>query len=124
MGDQDDGEALVAHPAQDPEQLIDALRGQHRGGLVQDEYLDAEVERLEDLHPLLLPHREPADLRVGIDLHVVVGEELLEPAPGLGQVEPLLGLGADDHVLDDRHRGHQFEVLVDHADAGLDGVAG
>ena len=86
VGDQNDGETLVSHPAKDAEQLLDSLRGQHRGGLVQDQDLDAEVERLEDLHPLLLADREAADLGVGIDLHVVVVEELVEAAPGLGEV--------------------------------------
>ena len=122
--DQDDGEALVSHGAKGAEQLLHALGGQDCGGLVQNENLDAEVERLEDLHPLLLAHREPPHLGVGIDLHVVAREELLETAPGLSQVEPLLGRGADDHVLDDRQRRHQLEVLVNHADSGLDGVAG
>ena len=40
--------------ADDLEQLVRLLRGQHGGRLVEDQHLGAAVERLQDLDPLLL----------------------------------------------------------------------
>ena len=37
----------------DPEQLVGLLRGEHGGGLVEDEEVDPPREGLEDLDPLL-----------------------------------------------------------------------
>ena len=47
--------------AQVAEQLVDLLRHQHRGGLVQDEDPGAAVEHLEDLHPLPVADAELLD---------------------------------------------------------------
>ena len=124
VGDQDDGQALVPHPAKDPEEFLDALRSENRRRLVQDQDLHAEVQGLEYLDPLLLSDGQPAHLGVRIDLDVIVAEELVEPAPHLRQIEPLAGRCTDDHVLDHRHRRNQLEVLVHHADTGRNGVAG
>ena len=43
----------------------------HRGWLVQDQDLDAAIQRLQDLDPLLLAHREGLDDRRGVDLEPV-----------------------------------------------------
>ena len=50
--DEDDRQALGLELAQVAEQLVDLLRDQHGGRLVQDQDLGAAVEHLEDLHPL------------------------------------------------------------------------
>ena len=52
-------------------------RGEHRGRLVQDQDLDAAVERLQDLDALLLADGEVLDRRVRIDLEPVRVGELL-----------------------------------------------
>ena len=63
--DEDDRQALGLELAQVAEQLVDLLRHQHRGRLVQDQDAGAAVEHLEDLHPLPVADAEVLDQRVG-----------------------------------------------------------
>ena len=48
------------------EQLVDLLRHQHRGGLVEDQDAGAAVEHLEDLDPLAIADAEVGDQRLGL----------------------------------------------------------
>ena len=110
--------------AQGAEQLLDLLRDEHRGGLVEDQRAGAPVEHLEDLDALPLAHPEVLHQRVGVDVEPVpVGDLPDAPARG-GDVQPAAGgrLAAQDDVLEDGEVVGELEVLVDHADAGLDGV--
>ena len=99
------------------------LRRQHRGRLVEDEDVRLAVERLEDLHALLLPDRDPVDPRVRVDGEPVAVGDLAHPSLGLGDVEDhpcgrrLLG---EDDVLGHCHHRDQHEVLVDHPHARID----
>ena len=49
--------------AQRCEQLVDLLRHEHRGGLVEDQDAGAAVEHLEDLDPLAIADAEVGDQR-------------------------------------------------------------
>ena len=53
MGDEDHGVAFGDKGSNDREKAVDLLRGEHRGGLVEDEQARAAIERLENLDPLL-----------------------------------------------------------------------
>ena len=68
VADEDDRFALGDHGTKCSEKSIDLLRRQHGGGLIHDEHLRAAIEHLQDLHALLLPHRELPDLGPRIDL--------------------------------------------------------
>ena len=57
--------------AQVAEELVDLLRDQHRGRLVEDEDPGAAVEHLEDLDPLPVADAEVLDQRVGVDVEPV-----------------------------------------------------
>ena len=88
------------------------------------EQLGPAQDRLEDLDPLLETERQVADACVRVDLE----RHSCGSPRGCGQ--PPRGAGAsarrverEHDVVRDRHRRHQHEVLVDHADAGRDGVA-
>ena len=59
--DQDDRRAVGAQLAQHGEQLVDLLRRQHRGRLVEDQHARVAVERLEDLDALLLADADLLD---------------------------------------------------------------
>ena len=59
--DEEDGEPLGLELAQVVEQLVDLLRHEHGGGLVEDEDPGAAVEDLEDLDPLPLADPEVLD---------------------------------------------------------------
>ena len=63
---------MIASPAFDQlaqrgEQRLALLRRQHRGRLVEDQDARAAVQRLQDLDPLALAHRQVADARVRVD---------------------------------------------------------
>ncbi len=60
VGDQQHRRAARAQGAQRVEQLLGLLRREHRGRLVEDQDARAAVERLQDLQPLALAHRQLA----------------------------------------------------------------
>ena len=62
VGDDDEGLSVRLHVAHDGEELVGLLRGQHGGGLVQNQDVGAAVEDLDDLHRLLLGDGHLVDL--------------------------------------------------------------
>ena len=122
VGDEDHRAALGGHGAQHREQGLGLLGGEDGGGLVEDQDAGVLGQDLEDLHPLLLAHRQLPDAGGGVDRQVValtqLVDALLDLAPGHRARTP------QGQVLGHREGGHQTEVLVDHADARGDGVAG
>ena len=68
VADEHDRLAGVTQLPQVVEQVLGLGRGQHRRGLVEDQDVDAPVERLEDLDPLLLADREILDDGRRVDL--------------------------------------------------------
>ena len=85
VGDEDDGRALIPQLFQHLEQVIRLLRGQHPGGLVEDQDAGAAIERLEDLDPLLQAHRQILDLLVQRHLETIVPGQLAEQFLGRRQ---------------------------------------
>src|SRR5262249_47911094 len=86
------------------------------------------VERLQDLDTLLLAERELPDARARIDGDPVPLAELRDTpldVPGVHEeLPPLAAVVAEDDVLRDGERRDEPEVLVDHADPGIEGLAG
>jgi hypothetical protein len=82
------------------------------------------VERLQDLHPLLVADREVLDQRIGIDVKLVVPRQPLQFLPRLRKrgVQHRAVLDAQDDVFQNREILHQLEMLEDHADSGADGT--
>ncbi len=112
-------------PAEDLEDLVGLLRGQHGGGLVEDEDPRVPIERLEDLDALLPADRQRTDLGLGVHLEPETAAELDDTLVGLLAIEeerPGHRLVAEHDVLGDGQHRHQHEMLVDHADATLDGI--
>ena len=62
VADEDDAAPRRGHRPQRPEQLVDLLRRQDRGGLVHDQDAGTAIEHLQDLHPLLLADGQLPDL--------------------------------------------------------------
>ena len=119
--DDDDGLAVVAHAAQDGEELVRLLRGEHGGRLVEDEDIRAAVERLDDLDRLLLGHGHVIDLLIRVELEAVA---LADAADARGRgLEIELFIEAERDVLSGGEDVDQLEVLVDHADAVTVGIA-
>ena len=69
--DQDDRRPPRDQRAQDGEELVDLLRRQHGGRLVEDQHARIAVERLEDLDALLLTDPDLLDDRVRLDREAV-----------------------------------------------------
>ena len=118
--------ALGLEVAQDDEQVLRLLGGEHRGRLVEHEHLRAAEQRAQDLHPLLGAHAEVLHAGVRVDGQAEALRELAR-APGrllVVQQRAVLRLGAEHQVLGDRHHRHEHEVLVHHADAEADRPAG
>ena len=63
VADEHDRLAGLAQASEVLEQLLGLLRREHRGGLVEDQHVDAPVERLQDLDTLLLADRQVLDRR-------------------------------------------------------------
>ena len=121
--DEDDGQALGLEPAQVLEERVDLLRDQDRGRLVEDEDAGAAVEDLEDLHPLAVGDAEVLDEGVGPHAEAVRVGDLLDLLPGPA-ADAVQLLAAEHDVLQDGEVVGEHEVLVHHADAAGDGVAG
>ena len=64
-------------------QLIDLLRREHGGGLVEDQDLVVAVEHLQDLHALLHADGDVFDLGVQVDLQAVLLRQGLHLFAGL-----------------------------------------
>ncbi len=124
VADEHDRLAVVTQPPQVVEQVLGLGGGQHRRGLVEDQDLHPAVERLQDLDPLLLAHREVLDDRRGVDLETVRAPRARPPWP---RTPPRSRIGPpsmpEDDVLGDGEGVHEDEVLVDHPDPECDRVA-
>ncbi len=62
---------LVHHLAEDLDQIIYLLRRQHSRWLIQNQNVHVPIQQLQDLHSLLLAHRELPHICVRIHLQPV-----------------------------------------------------
>ncbi len=130
VGDEHQAAARAGDAAQGSKQLLDLAGCQHRCRLVEHEQPRHSVEHLEDLDALALADRQLPHVRRRIDVHLVGRAELREAGGDGIEARPAqrvaasvaAGVAPEGHVLGDRQRRHEHEVLVDHAHAGGDGV--
>ncbi len=128
--DVDDADAVLLQIPDDAEEAVDLLVGQRRRGLVHDQDLGVGPERPRDLDELLLGHREPSDLGLGVDRRADPIEEPPSPVAPLlpADQSPRPGrFQADRDVLGDGQVGKQRRLLVDRRDPegfGQDRVVG
>src|SRR4051794_2426209 len=120
--DVDDADALgpeLAHLLEERLGLGAAERGR---GLVEDEELRVQGERLRDLDQLLLRGRETLHLPRRREAQVEAGELFLRPLDHGGAIDPagLRRPAADEDVLGDRELRQELELLVDQHEALVD----
>ncbi len=123
VGNEQDRPAGLGQGPDDLEEAFRFLRGEHGGGLVQDQHLCVSHQRLEDFHLLLSPYRQVLDQGVRGHVETELVGYPQDVAAGFAPVEKtqtLDGLETEDDVLCHRENWHQHEVLVDHADAPPD----
>ncbi len=124
--DKEDGLPLRRQILHDLHQLVDLLRRQHGGGLVEDQDLIVPVQHFQDLGALLHTHGDVLDQSVRVHMETVLLAEGQHLFPGLLFLEKamLRRLHAHDDVVQHRKAVHQLEVLVHHADPQVIGVIG
>ncbi len=123
--DEDHRRAISDQALQGVEQLINLIGNEHRGRLVENEDLSATEEHLQDLDPLALTHAEFGHLGVEVELGADARHQLVEPRAGRPDIDDstVRRLASQDDVLEHGEVVGQHEVLVHHADPGVDGVA-
>ena len=126
VGDEENALALGGQILHDGHELLDFLRRQHGGGLVENQDFIVPVQHLEDFGPLLHTHGDILNDGVGVHGQAVLLRQGHNLFPGLGLLEEtaLGGLRAEDDVVQNAEAFHQLEVLVHHADAQGVGVVG
>jgi hypothetical protein len=104
------------------EQPLDFFRAQMLGGLVEDQDLGPQCERLGDLDDKALFNREVRDPALDADAHLPGVEELLRPCGSLSDAPCGPIADADGHVLRDRKIGQQGRILADDAEPEFSGL--
>ena len=111
-------------PLEDDVELVDFLRGQERGRLVEDQGPTALVERAHDLDPLLHADREILDERLRIKSESEFVCQLADALLGRIPVQPDLRILLNRESRSrNSEPGDEHEMLVDHAEAGIDRIA-
>ncbi len=124
MADEDDGFALGRHRSERGEKHADFLGGEDGGGLVHDQDLRAAVEHFQNLNPLLFTDTELPDLGAGVHLHSKALPQVGDFPVVLGEIEnKARRIQPEEDIFGHALRWHQHKMLVDHADAGFNGVA-
>ena len=120
MRDKQDALALSGEVFHYLHELVYLLRGEHRRGLVENEYLIFAVEHFEDLCALLHADGDVLDKRVGLDAQAVPVAQLknfLSRGVLVEKAHFFRRLVAEDDVVEHREALDELEVLVHHADA-------
>ena len=124
VGDDDHGFAVGFHVAHDIKEPVGFLRSEDSGGLVQNQNVCAPVEYFDDFHRLLFGDRHVINFFVGVDDEAILLADFRNPG-GCGFEIQLAGLFQAQHNIFRCGKDiHQFEVLMDHADAAVKGVFG
>ena len=124
VGDNDNGLAVGFHVAHDGKELFGLLGGEHGGGFVQDQDVGTAVQHLDDLQRLFLADAHLVDFLVQVQGKAVLFADGTGPAADLLQVVFFPGFHAQGNVFQRGEHIHQLEMLMDHADAQRQCVAG
>ena len=123
VGNDDHGLAIRLHVAHHGKQLFGFLRGQHGGGFVQDQDICTTEQHLYDFQRLLLAHAHLVHFLVQIQRKLVFFANRTGFVPHAAQVKFFAFVHAQGNVFHGGKHIHQFEVLVNHANAKGKGIA-
>ena len=121
VADEQDAAALGRQGAQGDEQLVDFLRGEHRGRLVEDQQADVLHQATDDLHPLALADRQAVHQAFRLQAHAVALRHLADLRLQLLRRTGLAPEGQGD-VLRHGEGLEQRKMLEHHADAQVAGL--
>ena len=129
VGDEHDRRAGLGERSHDPEQLVDLLRGEHRGRLVEDKHARRPGRSaLRISTRCWTPTGRSSTRASGSDLEAESARRACRCPRRLRRsnrpTRLRVGSNPSIDVLRDGEHGHEHEVLVHHADAGRDRLAG
>ena len=127
VGDKHDRRPGIGELTHNRHQLIRFLRGEHRGWFIENKDLRLARQRLDDFHALLGSHRQILNEGVGIQIEAETRRDLAHRLAGTLAADDSGRAGrleAQRDRLGDREDGDEHEVLVHHADARRNRVAG
>ena len=117
MGDEEDALAFCGKALHSGHQLVDLLRSENCGGLVENEDVVVAVKHLQNFNALLHTDGDVFDLGVKVNVKTVLLAYLLNLFAGflfLQKAHPG-GLCAKDDVIHYGEYIYQLEVLMDHS---------
>ncbi|MPM72753.1 hypothetical protein SDC9_119729 [bioreactor metagenome] len=119
MGDEENGLPLRRQIAHNPHQLVDLLRRQDGGRLVEYQDLVVPVEHFQNLGALLHTHGDVPHIGVRVHHQSVFFRQGHHLFPGLCLLQEAVParLHAHDNVVQHGEALHQLKMLVDHTDA-------
>ena len=125
--DIDDGDALVAQLLDNAEHNLQLAVGQNGRRLIHDQDAGIIVNGMHDLDDLLFRDGQRRDLRVDVDVHAEIFNDLPRAAAhALPVNQTVFQLDvAKEHIFRNAQRLGQLDFLMDNADAGtacLDGA--
>ena len=125
--DIDDGDALVAQLLDNAEHNLQLAVGQNGRRLIHDQDAGIIVNGVHDLDDLLFRDGQRRDLRVDVDVHAEIFNDLPRAAAhALPVNQTVFQLDvAKEHIFRNAQRLGQLDFLMDNADAGtacLDGA--
>lgn len=101
------------------------MGGQNTGRLIQDQQFRIAIQGFEDFNPLLHAHGQLPDGFRGIDFKTERFAEFANPLFVFREMQRrLLTLQSEDNVFGHGQGIYQHKMLMDHADAVFDGLAG
>ena len=127
MRDEDHASAFFAQPREDAEQPFDLRRRQSRSRLIEDDDARAGKQHARQFDQLLHADREIAKACARVDVEPEVLElfgRALGHAPPGDDAHPVDRLGAEKNILGHAQFRRDAELLMHHADAGGQRVAG
>ena len=117
----------LAQAAEHRKQALHLGRRQGRGRLVENDDARAGKQHAGELDQLLQADRQSADASPRIDIDAEAGEmaaRLLRHAPPVDESGPVHRLRAEEDVLGDRQIRRDAQLLMHHADARGERIAG
>src|SRR5215470_5902267 len=125
MGNEDDGRTMLDQCGQGLAQVLHFARGEHCGGLIQNENGGLSIQGFEDLDTLAQPDGEILDQGLWVNVEMILRGKLAYMLGGLLHVQEWSAPGwflAEDDILSHSQGGDKHEMLMHHANATCHGV--
>src|SRR5258707_3608195 len=124
MRDDENRFALLAKLLQISEQSVCFLRRQDGGRFIQDEDVRVAIEQLQNFDSLLDANRKFLDVPVPIHRQAVLTRQNLQTRARFFAINDAEAkrLGSQENIVESGIRTGQHEMLMNHADAAVDGI--